>query len=336
MSEDGQARRWRRRQWALLAITLGVVAGLALASALGQTPSTLVAATLHTESLRFTVSSTESARIAFPAAWQPPEKQGGKLTPGTCLTRLLLEPERGAIVSYTRPAGQSLIVTVAGPVRLIHGERGRESGETRRSLSLEVRGDGDGGCARQSRQRLPVEGHHAVFGAHPLQLTSADEAPMRLLGGRLTVYGRAISRVLNIPLPGTSGRNALYVAGEVPLPGGAVIEEPETAAASGTARRMSAMWSGFADVDFGAEAPAAISVEAATNAGSVTVYLPTPNLGQQARSNDPETVSLSLLARLSGDPHLLLVYGFLGLLALLLGLVTVGRDLLFSDRKDLP
>lgn len=318
-------RRWR---FALIWITLGLVALAVLLSALWQTPSTLVSASLHTESVSFRVTSPESVRIVFPKALRLDKDSK------TCLENLLVEPALGASIRYTRPVHQPLEVSVSGSVTLTYAAKGKELTEKVRDVTIEVH-DATG-CADQRVQRLPVQGDRAIFGAHALDLTSAHDASLRMLSGRLTVYGRALSTVLGIPLSASSGRNALYVAGEIPLPGGAVIEEPEVAKVPEPTQRGSAMWSGFADVDFTNEGSAAISVEASTNAGAVSIFLPTPNLGQAARSDDPETVSLSLMARLTGDPHLLLVYGLLGMLGLLLGLAATARELLLSGRKDAP
>lgn len=317
----------RQPRFALIWIALGLAALAVLLSALWQTPSTLVSASLHTESVRFRVTSLESARIAFPKGLLRLSK-GNEI----CVENLLVEPALGASISYTRPSHQSLEVTVSGLVTLTSDAKGKELPEKVRGVTIKVHDAV--GCADQPVQRLPVLGDQAIFGAHALELTSPHDASLRILSGRLTVYGRALSTVLGIPLSTSSGRNELYVAGEIPLPGGSVIEEPEVAKTPESAKRRSAMWSGFADVDFTNKGPAAISVEVSTNASVVSIFLPTPNLGRAAHSGDPETVSLSLMARLTGDPHLLLLYGLLGVLALLLGLAATARELLLSDRKD--
>jgi hypothetical protein len=345
---SSQAPLAQKSRRAFLWLIFICVALGAVLTVLLQTPSTLVAAELSTESVQFRVTAPQSAAIALrKAIWE--EK-------GSCLSDVFVEPQVGATVWYTRPGRDALQILINGPVILTHQDGKEEASQRLKTLSLLVTGGEAGpaksaaklpvepggsekmerspeaitdGCGDTLVQRLPIEGDNVIFGAYPLQLTGAKDVPLRLLGGRLTVYGRARSHVLGIRFLPDAAKQALYVAGEFALPGGTVIEDRVSTDEGADRQRTSAIWAGFADTNFKSDSSLGLTVHASTNTGTVSLYLPAPNLGPDVRkTSDPETVSISLMARLIGDPHLLLIYGFLGLVALGLGLVNAIREIL--------
>jgi hypothetical protein len=318
MSKDDGASpgRWasiRARtpwEWILPALLLAAVIGVVVVAVVVlTTPSTLVAATLRTERVQFRVTSAESARMAFSFARTSPDD--------ACREKVLVQPGRGALVTYTRPARSALEVYIEGPV-IVQVGNGTQTAQT--NLTVTVSGSGDCAADAEAGQRLPIVGSAASFGGHPVPLRDAGDVPLRLLSGQLTVYGRAVSDLGPFSIAVSGRRHALYVAGEIAVPGGTVIEEPRTATGELIDSGQSAIWTGFADVDLGKEGSTGMTVEAATNAGSVALFLPAPKVaGDPTRSGEPETVSLSHMARLAGDPHLLMLYGVLGVLAAVLG-----------------
>jgi hypothetical protein len=341
--QPARARPGRRLRHGLVVI-VWILAAAVVAALLDvglRRPNTLVAASLRTERVQLEVFDPEAARIVFLKA-----KRVGS---AECLDNVQVDPPHGAEVVYQRPSGQPLTVTILGPrtttrsgspnlpvldrqeVELTWTAELDQSPKSWKSPSLTLEVGADTACLGTPTVRLPVQGKSVHFGAHARHPVNARDVPLMMLGGQLNVFARAMPTLLGVPLP-VGSPNALYKAGELPLPGGSVIEEPQPE--QDAAPRKSAVWSGYAEVDLDAKGLAAMSVEASTNASAVSVYLPTPNLsGAQVRTDAPETVSLSLLARLTGDPNLLLIYGALGVAALLLGLALTTRQLWF-DSKD--
>lgn len=269
-------------------------------------PSTIVAAALETEAVSFRVTSPEASRIVLPLAARLVRDDS------ECTSELLIEPAVDTTVSYFRPRGGNLILVFAGRVSEVASKDAPA-----RSLDSPTYVIGaEGECGAPPRIRLPIQGDRATFGAHQPDLASAKDVRYTLLSGKLHVYGRAQSNIGPFPIASRATRNALYASGELDLPGGTVIEEPETA--SNVSANSSPHWAGFADVVFGEGAGSdggkSMTVAVSTNARTVTVYLPSPNQGASTRSSDPETVSLSTMARLVGDPHLQQLYALLGAL----------------------
>lgn len=330
------AARWRQRR-ARLVPMVGIGAGLALLAALVavllQTPATLVALSVQAESLELRVRVPDAARFSLPEA-RPLE--GGQV-----LAELLVEPREGSVVAYSRPAREALVVSVQGPVHWSWagppdalGRPTRQQAGSAHGVSFQTPTEARPGRARHVR--LPVHGDRARFGEHALHMVEPGQHQLPILQGRLTVYARALSSLFGWPLPPPFEPHALYVAGELPLPGGSVIEDGDAGRAEAPARGRASgpVWTGFAQVDLRDDGDGAMAVEAATNAASVQLYLPAPNLSAQRHPADPETVSLTLMARLTGDPNLLLLYGALAVLALLLGMLLGLLDLRSHYAKD--
>jgi len=262
----------------------------------------------------------------------------------SCHRAILVRPELGSRVIYARPRGGDLFVTVLGPASWTD-ESLRSADRAVRTDELAFRvSDGrhsrSGNCRAGVRVRLPIQGL-ATFGEDLREIRGVDAEQLVLLSGKLMLYGRAIPRFL-LPLDsGPFRANALYLAQEISVPGGSRIASVASGrGGAGSARSakvvgekrhkaetnrksVDARWYGFADVVFGDDGGnvAAIVVEAATNAREVELYLPAPfDADASAEGNKPDVISLSLSARLAGDPNLLWLYGVVLLTVALLSI----------------
>lgn len=322
----------RRRLGAAIVSTLcAVVLVLALVATFSE-PSTVLSAVLRTEAVTLRVMQPSAARMLLPRARLPGTDE--------CLEAVIVEPARGATVSYLRPRGEAMTVRVDGPLRwsACRAEGGacaaadppRESHDDARDLGFEL--SAAPGCAAGARVRLPVHGL-AVFGATPTQLHGPEALQLALLGGELVVHARAVRDLGGFPLPRPFRPDALYQANEFTLPGRSILGD---AALLGDATAVpgapDTYWFGFADADLGNGSEQSIVVSASANTGAVDVYLPNPHPDAAAGApGRPERLSLSLLARLAGDPNLLILYGGLGLLALVVGLRSALLDWIGKD-----
>lgn len=288
-----------------------VVAIGGVAFSLGE-PDTMLSASLHTEVASIEVVNPPASAIALPAATLLPNEAGES---PVCLKRLLVEPAAGARVNYVRPRGGALTVEIDGPVQwgtASDAPKARRDGRTRFEVSKE------GSCAAGERVRLPIDGV-AVFGEDQLEVTSGDALRLALLSGRLALYGRSIVGFDLGPLKA----KALYFAQEMPLPGGSRIAAARKGEGHGAAADGPSNWYGLADVDLGAQGPGAITVEASTNARLLELYPPAPFWSARgSHGSRPDVVSLSLVARLTGDPNLLWLYGLAALVGTALGLIS--------------
>ncbi len=190
------------------------------------------------------------------------------------------------------------------------------------------------GCNRVDRIRLPVNGI-AVFGDDLKHVTQSNASPPLLLSGRMMVFGRATSKFGNVFRLdfGPFQEYGLYFAQEFAIPGGARIgampvnmptsvsasdasgNQGQGAEASKDTDALIAHWYGFADIVFKSDEADAISIAASSNASKVGIYLPVPFRTDDAQGGSrADIISLSLLARLTGDPNLMWIYGLMLLL----------------------
>lgn len=303
------------RRAALFAIPIVALVVLLIAFTLPQ-PLTMVAASARAETLDIRVLNPDEASFVLPHA------RAGQH--GPCLTNVIVRPDQGSTVIYTRPVGGPLIVAVKGPsswrnTSVLLGEKKGPSDVTEFFID-----PADRQCAGSGAVRLPIAGELTIG---TLSTTGASgDRPMPILEGNLKVYGRAVDALLfgAIPLgwlerltnaePGT-----LYVAETIVLPAGshvghAFTNKPD---ASPVAR-----WWGFVDANVSDRAERGMVIEASTNASTLKLVAPAPRTLPAAGTtpmDDPDIVSLTLAARLVGDPNLRWLFAIVSFMVVLIG-----------------
>lgn len=325
------ARRWalslrdgintKHVLWATAAVALACMAWVAY-----RAPVTILAAQLRSEHASVIVTNDNAARFMLPHAFV-----GGT---ETCLSNVLVSPPRGKRVEYLRRSRAALRIVLPVGTTWDRGEGMEPLPEA--SLVLEFR-DKDCNNAKTGHVRLPIAGI-AEFGEAQRDLagrpTEGERADALLLSGRVIVYARAIPDLFWVPLSfGPFEANALYVVRDIEIPGGAVLATSNPDPRHTSERRESdPRWSGFADIEFNDNDPSAMTVSAAVNAGDVTIKLPGARVTADSRKySEADVIPLTLLARLTGDPNLLVIYVVLGAVVAVYKLLDeVGR---WSRRK---
>jgi len=285
-----------------------VLAGL-LAAVSVDAPRTLVYFSGRTEIVTLTVVDPLRSLVQLPVAFD--------LDAGACRKDVAIRPAAGSTLRYERPRGGALLVLVdaaKNTVLVTDGVRSVLDAPTLLRFRASSRQDG---CKATSRLRLPANGYLTVGRLYGQQPANDEPVPLVMLGGKLQVYGRAISSLLWVPLSTAPfAPAALYPVEEIQLPGGselsrALAKELETGPA---AERTS--WTGYADVNE-ADDSEALDIEATTNARAVELFLPSPRTLHGVGGAEPDRVSLSLGARVLGDPNLRWLAGIVAVLAAL-------------------
>ncbi len=303
------ARRWAfgLRQRTSTKHVVWAIAAMLLAWVAYRTPVTIAAAQLRSEHASVIVTNDNAARFVLPHA----------LVNGTesCVSNVLISPPRGARVEYLRHGRSALKIVLPAGATWDHGQGMEPLPEEARVL--EVKGTDCKGNLTAG-VRLPIAGI-AEFGEVQRDLSGrpsdGERADALLLSGRIVVYARAIPDFYWIPLTaGPFEANALYVVRDIEIPGGTILATGRRDPLSAHSRRDSdPRWSGFVDVEFGENDPTAMTVAASVNANDVTIKLPGARVTADGRKySDADVIPLTLLARLTGDPHLLVLYVALG------------------------
>lgn len=321
---------WTRRL--LLWATVGAVGWVAWRL---EPPLTLLSVSLKTEVLSVSVVRRTAARILLPVAMNTRDKR--------CYRNVIISPDLHTTVHYARPRGESLIVSITGkatweaetvPRAGVRSTDYRVSQDASPQFEVSKK---NATCALKEvlRVRLPVNGI-ADFGSPLFPVDGPTSPQLALLSGKMTVYGRAISEIAGMSLNRAPFQpDTLYLSQELTLPGGTRIvtadvdqeRATQDAAAGGAGSRASSAlpgssaaaganvaeipestteltsrWQGYADVSFGSDDPGSMDVEASTTARRVLLYSPAGGRGRAAQ--EPDIVSLSLGAQLTGDPNL--------------------------------
>jgi len=226
-----------------------------------------------------------------------------------CRDGVSIAPAIGSVLHYQRPRGGDLLVQVEakpGSQLILGTSRTRIDSDT--LLRYRVSRNSDG-CEFKGRVRLPAIGHLTVGRLYGVQPSPDEPLPLVLLTAKIQVYGRAISTLLGFPLtfaPFAPG--ALYPVQEFLVPGGSALgraladERP-----SGLPAELTP-WTGFVDLN-DTDSDQALNVEATSNARTVELFLPSPPTDRGAGGSDADRVSLTLGARLLGDPNLRWLFG---------------------------
>jgi hypothetical protein len=306
-------------------IFLLLAALVLLGASLQGDANTMLAASVQTEVIEIQVVNPAAATIALPRARLAEQNQ--------CFENVLIRPAAKTKLQYSRTRHGPLVLVVDGKAEWTHGapDSPRLSAS---SLEFDVRDAPEPPCCPGAakpepppcnagpRVRLPVNGT-VTIGSDLPEVRDARDRQLALLGGKLLLYGRAVGDLFGLPLRfGPLEPGALYFSQDFPLPGGSRIASARLESQAGDERGAeNSRWYGFADISFAEGDHGAITVEASTNARFVELYTPAPY--RSASGGDayrPDTISLSLGARLTGDPNLLWIYGLVAVFATLLGL----------------
>jgi hypothetical protein len=288
--------------WATAAMALACMAWVAY-----RAPVTIAAAQLRSEHASVIVTNENAARFVLPHAFVNGTE--------TCVSNVLISPPRGTRVEYLRHGRSALKIVMPVGTTWDHGQGMEPLPEESRVLEIK---DKDCKCNQTDRVRLPIAGI-AEFGEVQRdlsgRLTDGERADALLLSGRIVVYARAIPDLFWMPLTvGPFEANALYVVRDIEIPGGTILATGRHDPQSANSRRDSdPRWSGFVDIEFGENDPTAMTVAASVNANDVTIKLPGARVTADGRKySDADVIPLTLLARLTGDPNLLVIYVMLG------------------------
>lgn len=309
-------KAWRRRLARVprAALFLVLAALVLLGGSLQGEPNTMLAASVETEVIEINVINPAASAFVLPRA-----RLAGQ---GRCFEGVLVRPEAGSRLQYSRSRHGPLVVNVNGKAAWSHaGNRGAYEPAT--SLEFEVWVDKEDGatCNARPHVRLPIQGTVNIGSDLP-EVHRADDRQLTLLSGKLLLYGRAVGDLFAIPLTfGPLKPGALYFSQEFPLPGGSRIASARLKNEGGGGEAEGSRWYGFADIADSADGAGAIAVQASTNARYVELYTPAPYRSETGDdSYRADTISLSLGARLTGDPNLLWIYGLVAVFTTLLGL----------------
>lgn len=269
-------------------------------------PNILVSADIRTETVETVVSNPSEAEFILPKAILLTSDHN------SCLTNVRIRPGQDATVVFTQELSGNWFAAVEGDLSWTDDNGPANTGV---DGAVFLVSPAEGECTWTGRMRLPLAGSLAA-GILVAGNQEAAEGLLPILEGRLTVYGRATERVLwFVPLaafgwllPLEPGK--LYYADTFEIPSGSRVEAPDT------------RWWGFVDVNVHTEEPE-MWLHASTNARSVDLFAPAP---KQDRANarqsafESDTVSLTLAARISGDPNLRWLFTIASFLLVLIGL----------------
>jgi hypothetical protein len=284
---------WVSRALILLLVMFVVVT----AWVLSKDPITTLAIELKTEVASIIVADPNASAFRLPHAVLEGEV--------ACRHRVEVFPERGSKLTYSRFQRGELRIEIDGLSSIEFATSPTKSAPRKRAslgTSAEMTvNKGKCGGAELTGVRLPFQGI-PKFGETQRRIgpTSDPEATL-LLSGELSVYARAVPLSLSA---GPFRRDALYLAHQMSIPAGSVIQSARNTDGP------QARWVGFADVSFRDDDPGALEVFAATNTARMQIHMPVPNVISD-KPSEPEEIALSLMARLAGDPNLQVVYGVL-------------------------
>lgn len=303
-----------------LVVLMVVVIALTL-----KPPLTLLAVSLKTEIVNLYVTRMDAARMVLPVARHMGED--------ACYRDVVLRPDLRSTVTYARGRGEALVVSVKGNASWDGENRFKEATNRAKddSPQFEV-GTKNEDCKldKVTRVRLPISGI-AEFGSPLLPVVDATSDQLTLLSGKMVMYGRAISTIAGLMLDRSPFQpDTLYLSQELQVPGGtrivtADVEFTSVGSASnvgapgpGTDDDLLSRWQGYADLSFSGDDQGAMDVEATTSARRVKLYSPAG--GRGTAGQEPDIVSLSLGAQLTGDPNLRWIAGLIAVVVSLIAL----------------
>ncbi|MFC6199594.1 hypothetical protein [Ponticaulis profundi] len=306
----------RRNKFALMLIAVVLLVMFGLPS-----PRTFVALEAQTESLSYQPISTATSSFILPGAavWiDEVDADWTTTTEPECVPeRVLITPFSGARVALYQ-TGDVLKIVVTGGASFV-----TETDEMEISTTSPVHFTVDtSSCSVSETLKFPIHGALNV-GDDVQSASSFDYHPQTLRGGELTVYGRAIEKIWFLPLrfePFQPG--ALYLVDKFELPPNSQILVPSDQTKQ---KRTSTDWWGYAEWS---SASSTLSVGAASNTESIQISNPALDFSKGDAESTSDTLSLTLVARLIGDPNLRYIYGII--------LVLLAFSQFFSSQPSKP
>lgn len=270
-------------------------------------PQTVMSVAAETESVHQTVVTPSLSEFFVPRGYVDAFVVGENIDPG-CLERAAkVRPGAGAGISYVKTMNGDLVIAVGGPAVIDFGDRAIEIDVAERVRFVIGKGNN---CSFPARMRLPTGGDLSI-GEEPAAAADPDFTPALLREGVITVHARAADRLFGIPLSfGPFEPGSLYLADRFELPAASVVTGARRIV---DGKSHPAVWWGYVDATF--EQGAALSVRASANAHEARLI----NLALFDDNDKPrdDRISLTLPARLIGDPNLRLLYAFVGILLVL-------------------
>jgi len=169
----------------------------------------------------------------------------------------------------------------------------------------------DSACQADAILRIPLSGVVTIGDDFRSQM-GPDDPIYLLLSGHIDTYARAVSSLFGFSLP--SGHGALYPVGSVTLPAGARLRECVPAGPAGKPAAPPAVWSGYAEARLVVTdvSDRALQAELITTARQFALTTPggEKTAGRTCGGSDngigsrEDVISISLLARIIGDPNL--------------------------------
>ncbi len=291
--------RARRRQGELLVVVppaVFVLAFISVAVCLPE-PATTVVANIHAEDVEIKVDDPTRAGVSLAEARVLPKGIPAATAP--CSHDVEIRPRPDSLVIYHRPIGGPLSIDVEGSLAWKSSQL-KAFVESRDFVAFHL----DRECGFGQSVRLPITGKLNV--GLTASVTRPDDSrkldpAYPVLDGKLSVYGRSIESfsLLGWPLPGFVSHK-LYLAEDISLPAGTrlIDEKPDPPCAIDPAYAVP-HWGGFVDVDLTPNARnEALVINSATDASELLILAPA------GPTNCPDTMSLTIGARLTSDPNL--------------------------------
>jgi hypothetical protein len=336
-----EAFRTKRLEIATVTLVTLILASYSIAAFSLPEPVTTVAAEIHAEDLSYVVDDPADAGLSFPHARVLPAASGydrRSTSKAACSTDVEIRPFAKTTIVYHRVAGGPLRVIVQGSARW--KDRGAKGSLASGDLVIfELDGNG---CGSPLPVRLPISGALNIGLA---AARSQPYAPFRdwrpldpqypILDGKLDVYGQSIHEIdIRVPwtsfhwpiridgLPGMVSRK-FYLADEIVLPPGTRLIDgtatPPDCAVDRTYKPP--QWSGYVDVDLSPGGPErTMKINVATDASELLILAPA------GPTNCPDSISLTIGARLSTDPNIRWLFAVgssaLAIILIIIGLAT--------------
>ena len=273
-------------------------------------PSTMFVLSAQAESVDMRVVHVDAARLTLAAAMVEGKEE--------CRKGVQVQVDGDGVVTYARQTNGPLYISIRGPFSWTDEDEGDHPGAPDTRFVIDP---ASVTCKPPRWIRLPANGRMTV-GVEPSIPASADD--LVLLKGELQLLNRSVGELFGIDLDfGPFAANAMYVAGEIPIPFGSRIDNALNL------QRRPAIWSGTVTVDMEPAGEPAMQVELATNAQSVNLWAPaifepaaTDWTSDETGPHPgllPDVISLSHGSRLASDPNLRWIYGLIAAFTAIFG-----------------
>lgn len=266
----------------------------------------LIAGEMRVDTLATTIQNASESEYLLPVALV----STGYGQRSMCTEEIVIRPESGTTVFVTQELSGRLSIAFDGPIHWSTLGQPATGNDVPPTFVLSPTA---ATCLWSEAIRLPIAGTLDV-GLEVSGLQEPGTQVLALHSAKLSIFGRAIDRIFGfvpveqiarfVPLP--LAANRLYPSGTFDVPAGSRLS-------AGDER-----WWGYLDARPESERGVTLMVNTAAN--SVDVFVPVPsNAGETAF--EPEQVSLTLAARLAGDPNIVWLFGTFTAFAFFVGLI---------------